>query len=548
MPLRVVDVSPHQNPKLIISTNKMGRYIALSYCWGPPGSDTFTLTGERLYDFTQGAIEEDRFTKTHQQAFSLARSLGIHYIWIDALCIIQDDRLDWLAQSQKMGEVYGSAYLTVVAGSSADTRRGFLQDRHTKIQPCPIPFDSVSPTAFLYATTFPSLDEGLTSTRGWCFQEGMLSKRAVVFGPEQISYRCAAGVVYEFKKRNNNSIVEAAQPFVRTLPIFRPEVQLRDMEAPQKHYAVLQHWYMMLRAFTGRGFTNPHDIYPSIAALAQRVAEYLQPGQQNYLAGIWEADIVRGLLWRPKYDGDEAVILKRPRCSTRRAPSWSWAAVHGRIDHLDLEAHRSVGIDSDNTAADWTPDGKWLQNSVFVTNAAFIRINPDAETAGLSSRAWINDPSDSNHFLEPTIKELYLTGRLTKAYFSSENVNIRQWRPRSDWRPIEQRGEQNLYDGRRPRFEGALSIYVHGRYLFEVENSKQKFGIGVFDVEDERCDVVWCLQMTEVEGLMLKAVDGEHSDESTDGMANWRFERLGLFWIEDVTIFDNVSQVEICLI
>jgi len=117
---------------VVINNPKLEKYLALSYCWGSPGPDILKLTHKTLFDLTQGVLRGDRFSKTHQEAFQLARSLSIQYVWIDALYNLQDDYNDWLTQSTRMGDIYGIAYLTVVAGSSADSRHGFLQDRHSK--------------------------------------------------------------------------------------------------------------------------------------------------------------------------------------------------------------------------------------------------------------------------------------------------------------------------------------------------------------------------------------------------------------------------------
>ncbi|KAJ3534311.1 hypothetical protein NM208_g7589 [Fusarium decemcellulare] len=538
MPARVMDVANGQNPRLVITNGESERYLALSYCWGSPGTDILKLTYQTMSSLCEGAIDESAFAKTHREAFHLARSLGVRYIWVDALCIIQDDRDDWSIQSVKMGDIYGNADLTIIAGSCPDVRHGFLQNRTNIIGPFPIPFDSHDRKPFVFATLLPSTDTGPTATRGWCFQEAMLSKRSVVFGVEQMSFWCPAGKTFEFKRRNDMTLLDLAKVPNQAIPTFRPEIQLRGKSVEQQQQAVLQHWYVMLREFSTCQFTNSYDVFASISSLAQMVARYLDPEQDRYLAGIWEVDMVRGLLWRARYQKQNSSVLRRPPLSesANRAPSWSWAAVCGPVDHIDFEQHSTIRDPTDGTSETTSIDGHWMTNSVFSTSPDFIRVRPAVEVVGSKQRRWSEDSQCGPRVLHMPACELRMAGFLTKAYVSDEKVKVSSWQPRQDWRPRPQRGRMNLFDGKRLRFEDALSVYAHGSWLKGAENADKCFGIVVFDVQEEACKNVWCLQMTEIEGLVLQRVkspDGNIKDGKT-------FQRLGVFWLEDKNWF-NVS-------
>lgn len=223
MPARVVDVTSGPNPKVVVTNGASGKFMALSYCWGPQGKDLLVLNNETKAELLQGTLEERRFARTHGEAFHTARSLGIQYVWIDALCITQGDADHWVAESKKMGQVYNNAYLTVLAGSSTEPRAGFLADRHNPIQPFPIPLDETSlDQPFLFATMPRSHTEGPTSTRNWCFQEAMLARRLVTFGTEQLSFRCTTGTYFE------HTAPEKLEGVPRTLeerrtPVFHPD-------------------------------------------------------------------------------------------------------------------------------------------------------------------------------------------------------------------------------------------------------------------------------------------------------------------------------------
>lgn len=540
MPTRVVDVTSGMNPRVVVTDGQRGKFIALSYCWGPQGKDLLVLDTETKAELFQGTLKESNFARTHREAFDTARSLGIQFVWIDALCIIQGDAQDWVEESKNMGLVYSNAYLTILAGSSTDSRAGFLADRHNPIQPFPIPLDDKTrDRPFLFATMPRSHDEGPTSKRSWCFQEAMLSRRLVTFGTEQLSFRCTTGTYFE------HTALEKLEGVPRTMeerrmPVFHPYRQhLHDPDPETRRDAVLEHWYVMLVEFTNRRLSNPHDIFASISSLAQAAASLM--GGSRYLAGIWETDLVRGLLWRPSYYGaGEPTVLARPQPSLLapgpgpivRAPTWSWAAVEGSVDHLDYEPNAGEpGVTLDGPFPT-IPGGDRIKQSVFNTKPDFVRVRPAAKSLNASGTdgqdvfSWSDDTSCGPDVLHMPACELRMFGRLVRAIFSDEQVNVRKWRPRSNWRPSSQvpRGTDGMYNGYKPVFERALGVYSYGFYLTGRGKQRKKFGIGLFDVKDETCRDVWCLQLTEVEGLMLL------EDENSNGVQ--RFKRAGIFWIE----------------
>jgi len=111
LPERVIYVgTPGSDPRLYISQGETANYIALSHCCfidETPTTERATVP-ERL----QG-IRFDILPKMFQDAISITRILDIEYIWIDSLCIIQDDSEDWEVQSTKMNEIYENSFLEV---------------------------------------------------------------------------------------------------------------------------------------------------------------------------------------------------------------------------------------------------------------------------------------------------------------------------------------------------------------------------------------------------------------------------------------------------
>jgi hypothetical protein len=104
--------------------------VALSYCWGTPGPPKTTLSSlkERL-----SAIQVSSLPIAFTETISLTRKLGLQYIWIDSLCIIQDSDSDWDIESAKMASVYEQAYLTIAASSSPSCDKTFLLERNAPL-------------------------------------------------------------------------------------------------------------------------------------------------------------------------------------------------------------------------------------------------------------------------------------------------------------------------------------------------------------------------------------------------------------------------------
>jgi hypothetical protein len=206
-PLRVIDVGApgvgggFQDPFLSIGTESPGHYATLSYRWG--NGLTFTTTSLTIESF-KVAIPLDSMPQTFQDAIHVTRRLGLRYLWIDALCILQDSPQDWLEQSAIMGQIYANAWLNISASGALDTWSGFLKQRNIlEIRSCRHPSLLVAPTSPDGTTTNAGkvicpnvprhdrlLNRDVLNTRGWILQERALSKRTLHFGQYEIYWEC----------------------------------------------------------------------------------------------------------------------------------------------------------------------------------------------------------------------------------------------------------------------------------------------------------------------------------------------------------------------
>lgn len=131
-PTRLLDVEETvlESVRLVLSAKAhlTGGYLTLSHCWGEVLC--FKLTKDSVQQFMLG-IELLQLPQTFQDAVQVTRRLGIRYLWIDALCIIQDDtnKTDWLHEAGLMHKVYSHSFLNIAATGALDTSKGLFVHR-----------------------------------------------------------------------------------------------------------------------------------------------------------------------------------------------------------------------------------------------------------------------------------------------------------------------------------------------------------------------------------------------------------------------------------
>lgn len=135
--------------------------------------------------------------RTFRDAVQVTRSLGVRYLWIDSLCIVQDDPQDWDAESKLMEQVFSSAYVTISASCSSGTDDGFLKPRLDR--PCVTAKAQDDDGALYYLCDAIDdfrldVDEGELSKRAWVLQERALSRRTIYFSGRQSYWECGQGV------------------------------------------------------------------------------------------------------------------------------------------------------------------------------------------------------------------------------------------------------------------------------------------------------------------------------------------------------------------
>lgn len=192
LPTRVIDLGGTEEdiPHLYESDGEDLPYVALSHCWGGkiPSS---TIEANKLERCTEMKIDE--LPQTFQDAVQVTRALGIRYLWIDALCIIQDSREDWFKEAAKMASLYAGAAVVISALEAASSTAGFLGKRRV---PLAILNDKYGIQKLLkdYNEYF---EDCLLARRGWCMQERLLAPIILHFGRDQMYWECRRCVTSE---------------------------------------------------------------------------------------------------------------------------------------------------------------------------------------------------------------------------------------------------------------------------------------------------------------------------------------------------------------
>ncbi|KOS20298.1 hypothetical protein ESCO_006174 [Escovopsis weberi] len=329
LPARVVDTGPLGSPmrsRVFVTRGAEDHYIALSHCWG---GRIPTLLTSKTYDDYQRALPYGDLPANFQDAFLIARELGIRYIWIDSLCIIQDSKSDWEVESKKMADIYRNATLTVSALVSPKSTAGILKrcDGHLGSVPKSVSLKvyrdqarteevKVEWKAFEEENLALLDDQGALNKRGWCLQEYILSPSNLLFGNRQIYWKCCAGSKsadampdgneFPFSKYSTaSSVIYSSIP---TTPK-KPAVAVDKS-------ALLEDYYSMAEGFSRRSLTFASDKLPAFSGIARSLHPALG---MDYVAGVWTADLCYGLLWR-------ADTASAKHVDKYRAPTWSWMA------------------------------------------------------------------------------------------------------------------------------------------------------------------------------------------------------------------------------
>ncbi|KAH6686351.1 heterokaryon incompatibility protein-domain-containing protein [Plectosphaerella plurivora] len=329
LPNRLLEIDGEENVRLVKGETLPPHtpYIALSYCWGrQPSSTVMQLTLATLASFNAGFLIE-LLPKTVREAIHFTRRIGIRHIWVDLLCIVQDSPEDKAGEIDAMASIYEGSHLTICA-LGAESMDGGLYSLRNPFLYSSIPLTETGGRRV--DIRFKMSDDSWwwwpAHKRGWIYQERILSRRVLSFGPFMV-WTCRQTMVKEFDITPSYGDGR----FVLSSQLYRSLIAT-EASREDRSDAVYKAWHEVLHHFHFTDLRFKTDRLAAVTGVMSLVKR--QTGWDNH-AGLWEPFLLRELLWEPSV---------RPVHSTGLAPSWSWIAWDGRIEFKGPEQPDCSGI------------------------------------------------------------------------------------------------------------------------------------------------------------------------------------------------------------
>ena len=340
-------------------------YVTLSHCWGkgPPEKKLRLIKStERLL---RNGLPVSRLPRLFRDAVEIAGRLGVHYLWIDRLCIVQDSDEDWHSEAATMQTVYRNGFLNIAALGASDDRDGCFFERDPRwVAPTVLnlgpPSSEAAPLLYRFEAEDkngwrPTFEGEPLLSRAWVLQERVLSARTLYFGRWQVFWECHEANRCETDPRRNLLQPSAARiPRTPQLPGVKPVKEQSSwkvlIETRGDHSGT---WRTIVQSYSNCSLTFPSDKLIALSGLARdmsimRKREGVSLQDNTYLAGDWRGNMPECLVWKMLTPG------RRPM--TYRAPSWSWASVDGFVVHRGM--HHDGACLVDVLDAQTVPQGK----------------------------------------------------------------------------------------------------------------------------------------------------------------------------------------------
>ncbi|KAI0096678.1 heterokaryon incompatibility protein-domain-containing protein [Nemania sp. FL0031] len=439
LPTRLIDISGEKIH--LVDTRAEGlkrdKYVTLSYCWGGPQPITTTKTTleQHLKELPAG-----EFPQTITDAITVARALKVKYIWIDAICIIQDDLEDKAVEISRMTDIYNLSYVTISASTASTCRDGFLRTRKLENTPIRLRAEfSRSKRGSVLLVTDPASDDPI-HTRGWTMQEHLLAPRLLMFGSLCMEFRCLAGnerdggTILPFDAQQDGmpmmegrvaSVLYTAKyggvpdtrnkgNLKRNTFLYRTGLMSLALkftgEQNELQGIVIEQWASIVEAYTKRALGVLDDRLNAIAGIAKKMHR-AELGE--YLGGLFSYKLLPQLMWSR---AEEQTPLPRPS-DGYRAPSWSWASIDGQVAFRN-RMWNSVKVTANLIEFDVQPRSEMEKYTRYISgvlrisgNATILKLVVDPASCELvapGSHAGLSLSLDTQEFQGLPLLDVYL--------------------------------------------------------------------------------------------------------------------------------------------
>ncbi|RWA13206.1 hypothetical protein EKO27_g1898 [Xylaria grammica] len=373
LPTRLIDVGDINSPTCHLYETQPGdksenfRYFALSHRWGiwTPERPHFYSTVENK-EALMKEIDVARLPGTFRDAVITTRALGVRYLWIDSICIIQGVGGDFGSESKRMEDVFSAAYCVLAATCASGQWDGFLTSRPPREY---VTFRPGSDSSFYVCQYIDDFNqevlEGDMNKRGWVLQERALARRTIYFAGNQTYFECGAGVRCEtLTKMDNRLAAFLGDPNFPQVAILSHHSE-RGTSRSEK----ILYYQDLYKKYSRLEFSRWEDRAVAMEGLEQRLSRAFESrGKFGILADKLKATnrsfLHRSLLWHRGTDQSSLTKIIFPP-DRQKAPSWSWMSYRGGIDYLDVPFD-SVEWESRDIRSPWQSTdarttGSWME-------------------------------------------------------------------------------------------------------------------------------------------------------------------------------------------
>ncbi|KAK3377245.1 heterokaryon incompatibility protein-domain-containing protein, partial [Lasiosphaeria ovina] len=339
--LKLVKTPPQPSEEL--------RYAALTYCWGQSQNfDHLLTTANESARYTEMVLDD--LPKTLQDAVLMCTILRIQFLWIGSLCILQDIDDDWQREAPKMGGIYANAAITISADHAGQASEGcFNQQSRDNLEKldesAAVETLYVSPFNIGTGITIPAIDNAVLATRGWTYQERILSSRILHYTKDQLYWECRECILAEdgmtdWQPDKIRPLPGLLKYYMRSHPEGRPWekvlASLGDLgatitsveEQAVKVIRLNELWYKEIVAnnYCKRHLTRSSDKLIAVSAIARAIGSLWSPWGPSYFYGLWTCRFEEAVLFTRTAAAASPPIVRPPNNDAKhRRPTWTWA-------------------------------------------------------------------------------------------------------------------------------------------------------------------------------------------------------------------------------
>ena len=305
--------------KCLVKANGGEKYVALSYVWGASCSQFRTTKADLTFLQSEGSLHETRtrdgLSGTIQRAMYFTSLLDVDFLWVDCLCIVQDDPIHTTSQINSMASIYSNSYLTLCAADGVDAESGLLGIRQCS------PPRNIQQDILAFAdgrmssnwVRYMPCKDSVYDKRAWTFQEKVLSRRTLSFTAKGLEWKCQELCAEE-----------------QTLQLERSTGAFMEYKINRADtlWPCLSKWNFLVSSYLTRGLTYEEDILRAFSGILESLSSSMLGG---FLFGLPQRFFDAALLWVPRENLTRRLDTETGIVKTA-LPSWSWAGWKGATE------------------------------------------------------------------------------------------------------------------------------------------------------------------------------------------------------------------------